>query len=175
MRKAGLVLALAASAQLTLLSSPAFADDTKASLTPTEDASSAPSTVAVPTSSPSAEANRRKTGWIIFGAGGAAALTGIVLDIVGASQPSPSGQGGSGDPGTTQNARTNFFWGGTALIVAGVVTGIVGGSMIWFKPATPTGRDHPSDEAQIDTVTKTAAAAARSAPTFTLPVVGATF
>lgn len=110
-----------------------------------------------------------------LGVGGAVTVAGIVLDIVGASQPSPSGQGGAGDPGTTQNARTNFFWGGTALIVAGVVTGIVGGSMVWSKPAPPTGRDRPADDAQIDTVSKTAAAALQSTPAVTLPVIGATF
>jgi hypothetical protein len=178
MRKAGLGLALVASAQLTLLSTPAFADDTKASVAPTEDPSSSSVSVSSGGSSggsSSSNAERQKTGWIIFGIGGAATLTGLVLDIVGTAQPSPSGQGGQGDPGTTQNARTNFYWGGTALIVAGVVTGIVGGSMIWAKPAPPTGRDHSSDEAQVDNVTKTAAAAAQSTPGFTIPVVGATF
>jgi hypothetical protein len=167
MRKAALGLALLASAQLTLQSTAAFADDAKASITPTEDSSGGGS---------SSHAQRKKTGWIILGVGGAVTVAGIVIDIVGATQSSNlAGQGGSGDSGTTQNSRTNLYWGGTALIVAGVVTGIVGGSMVWAKPSPPTGRDHTSDDAQIDNVTKTAAAAAQATPSFTLPLVGATF
>jgi hypothetical protein len=174
MRTAALGLALLATAQLTLQSAPAFADDSKASITPTEDPSGAAPTSTG--SAPTSNAGRRKTGWIVFGVGGALTVTGLVIDIVAATQSANiSGQGGSGDSGTTQNNRTNLYWGGTALIVAGVVTGIVGGSMIWTKPAAPTGRDHPSDDAQIDNVTKTASAAAQSAPAFMLPVVGATF
>jgi len=165
MRKAGLGLALLASAQLTLLSSPAFADDTKASTTPTEESSTTTSS-----------GSNKSTGWVLFGVGSALTVGGIVLDIVGTSQGTVSGQGGPGDAGTTSNAKTNFYWGGTALIVAGVVTGIVGGSMIWGKgdsKATP--KDHAAEDAQIDNVSKTAQAAAASAPGFTLPVVGATF
>jgi hypothetical protein len=166
MRKAGLGLALLASAQLTLLSSPAFADNTRASTAPTEESSP-------PAGSSSKSKN---TGWILFGIGGALTVGGIVIDIVGASQGSVSGSGGAGDAGTTSNTRTNFYWGGTALIVAGVVTGLVGGSMIWGKgdnKATP--KDHSAEDAQIDTVSQTAQAAAQSAPGFTLPLVGATF
>jgi hypothetical protein len=165
MRKAGLGLALLASAQLTLLSSPAFADNTRASTAPTEESSS----------SSSSSSNNRSTGWVLFGIGGALTVGGIIVDVVGTSQGSVSGQGGNGDSGTTSNARTNFYWGGTALIVAGVVTGLVGGSMIWGKgDQKSTPKDH-TDEAQIDTVSKTAQAAAQSAPGFTLPLVGATF
>jgi hypothetical protein len=167
MRKAGLGLALIASAQLTLLSSPAFAQDTSAGVTPTETSSSSTS---------SSNPNKKKTGWILLGVGGGVTLAGLVLDIVGTTQGHVSGAGGAGDQGLTDNTRTNFYWGGTALIVAGVVTGIVGGSMVFSKgdtKSTPT--DHSSDDAKIDSVTKTAQAAYQSAPTVTLPIVGATF
>jgi hypothetical protein len=166
MRKAGLGLALLASAQLTLLSSPAFADNTKASTAPTEESSSTTSS-----------GGKKSTGWVLFGVGGALTIGGIVLDIVGTTQGTVSGQGGPGDAGTTSNAKTNFYWGGTALIVAGVVTGIVGGSMIWGKHESKSdsaSRPH-SEDAQLDSVSKTAQAAAASAPGFTLPLVGATF
>jgi hypothetical protein len=167
MRKAGLGLALVASAQLTLLSSPAFADNTSAALTPTEHSSSAPSSVA----------KKHKTGWILLGVGGGLTLTGLVLDIVGTTQGTVSGTGGSGDAGLTDNTRTNFYWGGTALIIAGVVTGIVGGSMVLSKggDTKSTPGDHSSDDAKIDSASKTAQAALQSAPTFTVPIVGATF
>jgi hypothetical protein len=164
MRKAGLGLALLASAQLTLLSSPAFADNTKASTTPTEESSSTTSS-----------GGNKSTGWVLFGVGGALTVGGIVLDIVGTTQGTVSGQGGPGDPGTTSNTKTNLYWGGTAMIIAGVVTGVIGGSMIWGKDSKATPKDHTAEDAQIDNVSRTAQAAAASAPGFTLPVVGATF
>ena len=165
MRKTGLGLALVACAQLTLLSSPAFADDAskKASVAPTESSSSS-----------SSGGDKSKTGWIILGVGGALTVGGIVLDIVGASQGSVSGAGGVGDDGKTSNARTNFYWGGTALIVAGIVTGVVGGSMILTK-GEEKHSPPPVDEARGDSMTKTAQAAYQSAPSFTIPVLGATF
>jgi hypothetical protein len=166
MRKAGLGLALVACAQLTLLSSPAFADNSskKASVAPTESSSS------------SSDGDKAKTGWIVLGIGGALTVGGIILDIVGTTQGSVSGTGGVGDNGTTSNARGNFYWGGTALIVAGVVTGIVGGSMILNKGDTKsTPVDHSSEDAKIDGVTRTVQAAYQSAPGFTIPVLGATF
>jgi hypothetical protein len=165
MRKTGLALALVASAQLTLLSSPAFADGAtaKASVTPAESSSSTESS-----------GDKAKTGWIVLGVGGAVTLAGIILDIVGTTQGTVSGTGGPGDNGKTSNARTNFYWGGTALIVAGVVTGVVGGSMIVNKGEdkhTPP----PADEGNNDGVTKSVQAAYQSAPSFTIPVIGATF
>jgi hypothetical protein len=164
MRHTGLGLALVACAQLTLLSSPALADNTaaKASTTPTES---------TPASS-SSDSGKTKTGWIVLGIGGALTVAGIVLDIVGTTQGSVSGTGGLGDNGTTSNAKTNFYWGGTALIIAGIVTGVVGGSMIMnTTKATPP----PEDDARIDGVTKTVQAAYQSAPGFTVPVLGTTF
>ena len=163
MRKAGLGLALVACAQLTLLSSPAFADNSsKASVAPTESQSST-----------TAKNDKAKTGWIVLGVGGVLTVTGIVLDIVGTTQGSVAGAGGVGDSGTTSNARTNFYWGGTALIVAGIVTGVIGGGMIMNSTkATPP----PEDEARLtDGVTKTAQAAYQSAPGFTVPLLGTTF
>ena len=171
MRKAALGLALAACAQLTVLSSPAFADNTvKASVTPTESAPASTST----SSSSSSDASKSKTGWVVLGIGGALTIGGIVLDIVGTQVGSVSGTGAQGDSGKTSNARTNFYWGGTALIVAGVVTGVVGGSMILNKGEdkhTPP----PVDDASNDGVTKTVQAAYERAPGFTLPIIGATF
>jgi hypothetical protein len=100
-------------------------------------------------------------------------VAGIVLDIVGSTQGSVSGEGGIGDNGTTSNSRTNFYWGGTALIIAGIVTGVVGGSMIMNSTSsTPP----PQDEARnTDGLTKTAEAAYKTAPGFTVPLLGTTF
>ena len=171
MRKAGLGLALVACAQLTLLSSPAFADN----------ASNGPSTVPVPetkaekkATGPGSDGDNAKTGWIVLGIGGAVTITGIILDIVGTSQGNVSGTGGVGDNGNTSNARTNFFWGGTALIVAGVVTGIIGGSMILSK-GEEKHSPPPVDEASSDALTRTAQAAYQAAPGFTVPILGTTF
>ena len=166
MRKAGFALALAACAQLTLLSSPAFADGSAAA------PAAAPATSPATTSSSTSDARKAKTGWLVFGIGAGVTVAGIVLDVIGTQVGHVAGTGGSGDADKTSNARTNFYWGGTALIVAGVVTGVIGGSMIWAKTDTssPAG-----EEAKIDGVTRAAQAAYQSAPSFTVPVVGATF
>ncbi|HEY1694635.1 MAG TPA: hypothetical protein VGG39_20835 [Polyangiaceae bacterium] len=155
-------LALAACAQLTLLSSPAFADGTPPSAQPAPAESSSPP-----------PARSSKTGWIVLGIGGALTVGGIVLDIVGTQEGSVSGAGGLGDSGKTSNARTNFFWGGTGLIVAGVVTGIVGGSMIMSTSDQHT--PPPAEEGSTDGASKAVQAAYASAPSFTVPVLGATF
>ena len=170
MRKAGLGLALVACAQLTLLSSPAFADN----------ASNGPESMPARETHAQKKVNdqetadsKAKTGWIVLGIGGVVTVAGIVLDIVGTTQGTVSGAGGLGDNGTTSNARTNFYWGGTALIIAGIVTGVVGGSMIMnsTKATRP-----PEDEARVtDGVTRSAQAAYQSAPGFTLPILGTTF
>jgi hypothetical protein len=165
MRNTGIGLALVACAQLTLLSSPAFA----------ENASDGPASVpAQGAQSHQAKepTHEGKAGWILLGIGGAVTVTGIVLDIVGASQGTVAGAGGSGDNGTTSNARGNFFWGGTALIIAGVVTGVVGGSFILNSQ---TNTRPPEDEAHLDGVTKSAQAAYQAAPSFNLPVLSTTF
>jgi hypothetical protein len=164
MRKAGLALALAACAQLTMLSIPALADGTSGSV------SASASTT--PTKS---DPGRAKAGWIVFGIGAGVTVGGIVLDIIGTQVGHVAGEGGSGDSGKTSNARTNFYWGGTSLIVAGIVTSIIGGSMIAGKDSEGTKRDTTEEDAKSDAVTKTVAAAYQAAPSFTVPVLGATF
>jgi hypothetical protein len=170
MHKAGLGLALVACAQLTLLSSPALADN----------ASDGPSSMPVQETAAQRKAtedtskqNNAKTGWIVLGIGGVVTVAGIVLDIVGTQVGNVSGTGGVGDNGTTSNARGNFYWGGTSLIIAGIVTGVIGGSMILNSTkATPP----PEDEARVtDGVTRTAQATYQSAPGFTLPILSTSF
>jgi hypothetical protein len=172
MRKAGLGLALAACAQLTLLSSPAFADNASdgPSSMPVQETKGQKKAIKAEETS---DEGKAKTGWIVLGIGGAVTVAGIVLDIVGSTQGSVSGEGGIGDNGTTSNSRTNFYWGGTALIIAGIVTGVVGGSMIMNSTSsTPP----PQDEARnTDGLTKTAEAAYKTAPGFTVPLLGTTF
>jgi len=186
MRKSGLVLALAAaaSAQLTVLSSPAFADDASASAGASVSTSAGTSSTSSSTSTGTADQSKATTGWIVLGIGGAATITGLVLDIVGANSGSVSGQGGPGDSGTTSNARTNLYWGGTALIVAGIVTGVVGGSMIvnankstdGTTPSTPpTRQEEDASNGSSDAVSKVASASLKSAPAFVVPVLGARF
>ena len=168
MRKAGLALALAACAQLTMLSSPAFADGTSASLSASTSSSSTQT-------STKSDAARTKKGWIVFGVGAGVTVGGIVLDIIGTQVGHVAGEGGPGDSGKTSNARTNFYWGGTALNVAGIDTCIVGGSMVAGKATAGPKRDTTDEDAKSDAVTKTVAAAYQAAPSFTVPVLGATF
>jgi hypothetical protein len=182
MRNLGLGLALVACAQISLLSSPAFG----------ANASSGPSSMPVQTAGGQSTATEqpvqhasKKTGWVVLGVGAAITVAGIVIDIVGATKGSVSGAGGLGDNGGTSNARTNFEWGGTALIVAGVVTGIIGGSMIAeTKTATRPSDDEirrrreeaPGGDASAgDGATRSLQAAYQSAPVFSLPLLGATF
>jgi hypothetical protein len=171
MRNTGFGLALVASVQLTLLSSPAFA----------QNASSGPESLPVQTAGGQGKAleraprpGDRRNGWIVLGIGTGITVAGVVLDVVGATQGTVSGAGGSGDDGNTSNARTNFIWGGTALIIAGVVTGIVGGSMVAdsYKTAPAPAAETP---AASDGVTRTLQAAIQSAPTFSVPLLAATF
>jgi hypothetical protein len=170
MRKAGFALALAACAQLTLLSSPAFADGTASASASVSASAPASSTSSTPSTSSD---HKSKTGWVVLGIGAGVTIAGIVLDIVGTQQGHVAGTGGSGDADKTSNARTNFYWGGTALIVAGVVTGVIGGSMVWASGQTSA---RPADEeARADGATKAVQAAYQSAPSFTVPVLGATF
>jgi hypothetical protein len=169
MRNLGLGLALVACAQITLLSGPAFG----------ANASSGPDSMPVQTAGGQGKATEhpvhhasRKTGWVVLGVGAGLTVAGIVLDIVGATQGSVSGAGGLGDNGGTSNARTNFEWGGTALIVAGVVTGIIGGSII---ADSTTSTRPPEAAAAGDGVTRSLQAAYKSAPVFSVPLLGATF
>jgi hypothetical protein len=175
MRNLGLGLALVACAQITLLSSPAFADN----------ASNGPAAMPVQTAGGQAKATEhparpadRRTGWVVLGVGGALTIAGIVLEAVGATQGTVAGAGGPGDDGNTSNARTNFVWGGTALIIAGIVTGIVGGSMIvTSSKSSPPAQTAPAETASGggDGATRTLQAAYQSAPAFSMPLLGATF
>jgi hypothetical protein len=165
MRTFGLGLALVASAQLTLLSSPAFADDSKS--TSTESAAE----------HNSSSSSKATTGWIVLGAGGAVTIGGIVLDAIAGGKNQVTGQGGPGDTTTTQNQKTDLLFAGTTMIVAGLVAGIYGGSLIVAanKQNADASRDAPPATGSSDAVTKTAQASFTSAPSVMIPVVGAKF
>ena len=180
MRTAGLGLALVATAQLTLLSSPAFADDSAPA------SASASGSVSVSSSSSSTDASastsgnpdKARTGWILVGVGSAVGIAGLVIDIVGANSGSVSGAGGPGDNNQTNNTRTDLYFLGTTLLVAGAVTALYGGSMIWSaNHGTDTKATAPpvDDDAKADSVTKAAQARLSSTPTFVVPILGATF
>jgi hypothetical protein len=117
----------------------------------------------------------------VLGAGGAVALGGIVLDVIAAGKNQVSGQGGSGDTTTTQNAKTDLLFGGTTMIIAGIVAGIYGGSLILgSRHGTRTDVDAsrgapPPATGSTDAVTRTVQASLASSPSFVLPVVGAKF
>ena len=175
MRNVGLALALAASAQLTVLSSPAFAqdDNSKAAVqAPSETSTESTST------KPSDAKQKEKTGWIVLAAGGVAFVTGVVFDIVGGFSGTISGAGGPGDNGDTSNARPVWVFAGTTLIVAGLAAGIYGTSTILSarKGDDTTNSKRPDGEAASnDSVTKAANARAASAPSIVVPVISATF
>jgi hypothetical protein len=177
MRTAGLGLALVAAAQLTLLSSPAFADDSASasgsvSLSTTSSSSSSADGSASTTGNP----DKARTGWILVGVGGAVAIGGIVVDIVAANSGSVAGAGGGSDGGQTNNTRTDLYFLGTTLLVAGVVTGIYGGSMVWSaNHPDAKASAKPEEDARVDGVSKAAQAAFAAAPAFTVPVIGAVF
>jgi hypothetical protein len=165
----GISLALVASLQLTLFSGPAFA----------ENASNGPEAVPVQTTSGQPRAvertprpGDRRNGWVVLGIATGITVAGVVLEIVGATQGTVAGAGGAGDDGSTSNSRTNFIFGGTALILAGVVTGIVGGSMVAASYKTVPEAETAGGS---DGVTRTLQAAYQTAPAFNVPVLGATF
>ncbi len=189
MRKAGLALALVAATQLTLLSSPAFAADASvsgsasvtvggSSATAANSTAGSPGNAVTPVDSEK-DHDKIRTGWILVGVGSAVGIAGIVLDIIGANSGTIAGEGGPGDSGNTDNTRTDFYFLGTTLIVAGVVTGVYGGSMVWSgnNPDKVRTEDKPEvkDDARIDNVTKVAQARFASAPSFVIPILGATF
>lgn len=164
MRTSGLGLALLAAAQLTVLSTvtPAFADGTGHHDEPG------------PSQEEGGPKGSKKAGWIVLGVGAGVGIAGIILDCVGLTKPSTA----PGEMGTTTtNARTNFFWGGTSLIVAGIVTGVVGGAIILHPDQDLNKKpgDKPVDDASGDAVTHAAQATLQSAPQITIPIVGATF
>jgi hypothetical protein len=164
MRTIGLGLALVASAQLMLVSSPAFADDSKST-----SSESAPE-------HNSSSAGKATTGWIVLGVGGAVTIGGVVLDILAAGKNQVSGSGGPGDTTTTQNQKTDLLFAGTTMIVAGLVAGIYGGSLIVAsKKGDADAASNAPAAGTTDAVTKTAQAAFASSPSFVVPVVGARF
>lgn len=203
MRKTGLALALIATTQVcgvTFLSSPAFAADASASGSASVSiggsasasssgtaAASTSGSAAAPAAAPASAADdsqkedgKIKTGWILVGVGGAVGIAGIIIDIVGANSGHVAGEGGVGDTATTDNTRTDLYFLGTTLLFAGIATGIYGGSMVWSgnNPGEGKTSDKPdikNDDAKTDSVTQVAQARLRSAPSFVLPIVGATF
>ncbi len=205
MRKTGLALALVATTQVcgvTFLSSPAFAADGSgsgsASVSIGGSASSsgsgtasasggAAAPAAAPAPAPAAagaddsqkDQSKIKTGWILVGVGSAVGIAGIIIDIVGANSGHLAGEGGPGDTATTDNTRTDLYFLGTTLLFAGIATGVYGGSMVWSgnNPGEGKTSDKPdrNDDAKTDSVTQVAQARLRSAPSFVLPIVGATF
>jgi hypothetical protein len=95
-----------------------------------------------------------------------------VLDIVGTQVGSVAGQNGQ----TTSNERTNFYWGGTTMIVAGVLAGIYGGSMILdARKQSVQPSQTPIDHSQDASATKAMQTALSSAPAVQLPIVSAKF
>jgi hypothetical protein len=167
MRTIGLGLALAATAQLTLLSSPAMADETKST---TGYQSSPP---------PRKDSSKATPGWILLGGGAALAVGGIVVDAIGAGQNQVSGQGATGDTATTQHSKTDLIFAGTTMIIVGVVAGIYGGSLIVGAKRSQdqdvSSSAPPPALGSADPVTKAAQASLASAPTVVVPVLGARF
>src|SRR5262249_864994 len=127
MRKIAFGVAALVATQLTLASSSALADEPMVWQPLPPAAYQPPPPPAPPPPAVRPRLKLRTPGWIVLGVGGALAVAGIVVDAVGASQsPNLAGQGAAGDSATTQNGRTDLLWAGTALIIAGVATGIVG-------------------------------------------------
>lgn len=182
MRKAALALALAAT-QLTVLSgfaSPAFAQGTTTGSAAVDNGPpAAENPKATDPEKNESHAGKKTTGWVLVGVGGALGIAGIVVDVVGANAGHVAGSGAGGDGGQTDNSRTDLLFVGTSLIVAGLVSGIYGGALIWSadhggdtKTSTPTSQQ---DDAKADGATKAAQAKLASAPSFVIPVLSAKF
>jgi hypothetical protein len=164
MRTFGLGLALVATAQITLLSSPALADDAKYASAESEPPP------------PKTNQGKATAGWVLLGAGGAVAIGGIVIDAVAGTKNQVSGSG-AGDDGKTQGAKTDLLFAGTTMILAGVLVGIYGGSLIASsrKADVDAQTAAPPANGSSDPVIKAAQASIGGAPAFVLPVVGARF
>lgn len=197
MRTAGIALAFVATTQLTLLSSPAFADGAASASgsvsvsgsvstsggasgsTTASTTASTSSTDAAPAPDSDDAKSKKTTGWILVGVGGAVTIGGIVTNaIAAANSGTTSGQGGGTDGGQTNNTRTDLLFLGTTLIVAGLVTGIYGGSMVWSatKGVDAKASDRPADDdAKADGVSKAVQARLASTPTFTMPLLSGRF
>ncbi len=195
MRKAGFALALAATTQLTLLSSPAFAQGSgggasagasvslgggDASASASASGAATPAGAAPKGDSKDDNSGKKTTGWVLVGAGSAAGIAGIVIDIVAANSGHVSGAGGPGDNGNTDNTRTDLFFLGTSLIVAGTIAGIYGGSLVWSadhetKAVSPQDDDQRRDEDAKNSPTKAVKAQIASAPSVVIPLLRGTF
>ena len=176
MRKSTLGVALLATAHLAFLSTPAFAQD--AAPAPAA-AAPAPAAAAPAAPAPAPQPNKNKvtTGWVLVGVGGAATIAGIVVNAVGTSQGSVSGQGGVGDNGNTDNTRNDYYFVGTTLIVAGLATAFYGGSLVWTgnRGQESHSSDVTTTDAHNDSATKAMQAKLASAPTVSIPLLGARF
>lgn len=132
------------------------------------------STSADTSGSTSGKSDKATTGWILVGVGGVVGITGLVIDVVGANSGTIQGANGT----NTDNSRTDLYFLGTTLLIAGIVTCIYGGSMVWSANKgqdTTTSAPAEKDEAKADSVSKAAQARLQAAPSFVVPVIGATF
>jgi hypothetical protein len=139
---------------------------------------STPSSLEGSPTAPAPDTSKKSTGWILVGTGGALVVAGTILDIVAATKGSQdiAGQGGS-DNATTSNSKTNLYFAGTALLIAGAVTAIYGGSMVVGSKSksadAPASRD--LEAKNTDGVTKAVQLATQNAPTVLVPVVSGKF
>ena len=118
-------------------------------------------------------------GWAVFGLGAALTIGGVVIDAVGTSQGTLSGQGGVGDNGNTDNTRNDFYFIGTTMLVAGLATAFYGGRHgLVGQPRRGLALErqrHELTDARNDVATKAAQAKLASAPQVSIPLLGATF
>lgn len=117
-------------------------------------------------------------GWIVLGAGGAALIGGLILNLIGTGQNHIAGQGGPGDTATTDTDRANLFWVGSSLMVAGVVAGVYGGSLILngaHSGVEGSVQSPPPAQGSNDGVTRVAASQTGRAPALMIPILRGTF
>jgi len=168
MRRIGYVVGLLAGAHFLLLPSPAFADE------PTP-----PPAAAAPARPRAPDSSKKATGgWIVVGAGGALVIGGIVLEGVAAGTNDISGSGGAGDGGTTHNTKTDLIWAGSVLIVAGLLAGVYGGSMVVEANRARAGEEAalpPPSPGGIDPLARAAQASLARTPSLVVPLVGMRF
>jgi hypothetical protein len=75
------------------------------------------------------------TGVWLLGGGAVLAVGGTIVIAAGSSHAAAPGNNGT----TTTTKNTNFIWGGTALILGGIVTAVFGGSMVIDNAHTQVG------------------------------------
>jgi len=90
-----------------------------------------------------------RTGMYLVGGGAVAAVGGILMIALGAQPGSTTQETSPAGDGQTHNANTNWIFGGTALIVTGVVAAIGGGSLIegnaHTRVGSPAAKPAPDD------------------------------